>query len=190
MAETTTQTVLEVDSHLRERTNRQQNARQQEANNWVTREHHGRGETAQQHAAHASTKHKQHFGLSLQNDEILFWCIAIPSWVLQIAAAITGSLLRTSSHAFIATMTPHFILHWAAWLQTAIGMTRRASWVRDEGDLVERTEFLVLAVRLNRLMMVRPPFLVLSLGYSRLTITTANSSHLARRFHSSLCTKA
>ncbi|KAH9820411.1 hypothetical protein Tdes44962_MAKER10326, partial [Teratosphaeria destructans] len=44
-------------------------------------------------------------------------------------------------------------LHWAAWLQTAIGMLRRASWVREEADLVARREFLSLAVRLNRLMM-------------------------------------
>lgn len=114
----------------------------------------GLGETSEQHAAHTNIAPTQHWGLSRQSEAIMFYCVAIPSWGLEIAAAVVGSYSHTFSHSFIACMTAFLVLHWWAWLQTAVGMMQRASWVRDESDLTDRRQFLYLAVRLNRLMMV------------------------------------
>lgn len=116
---------------------------------------HGLGETAEQHAQHAHVPQKRLFGLSLRNERIIFYCCAIPSWALQIAAAVTGAFKHTWNPSFIATMTAFLVLHWSAWLMTTFGMIQRASWVRDEGDLLTRRQFLYLAVRLNRLQLVR-----------------------------------
>ena len=115
---------------------------------------HGLGETEAQHAAHANISHTPHFGLSVRHETLLFYCLAIPSWGLEIAAGVFGAEFHTWGKPFIATITAFLVLHWAAWLQTAVGMMQRASWVRDEGDLVDRRQFLYLAVRLNRLMLV------------------------------------
>ncbi|WPG98989.1 Hypothetical protein R9X50_00179100 [Acrodontium crateriforme] len=111
------------------------------------------GETEQQHAAHACTKPTPHWGLEHGNEDFLFYCMAVPSWILMIVAAALAPYYRTSSPEFIGTMSAFLALHWAAWLQTAVGMLQRASWVRDESDLEDRRTFLRLAVRLNRLMM-------------------------------------
>ncbi|KAK4545143.1 hypothetical protein LTR36_003694 [Oleoguttula mirabilis] len=113
---------------------------------------HGLGETEEQHAHHDEVPHADHFGLSIRNETILFYVFTVPAWCLEIAAAVCGAYYHTWKAPFIATMSAFMILHAAAWLQTAVGMIQRASWVRDEGDLVDRRQFLYLAVRLNRLM--------------------------------------
>lgn len=115
---------------------------------------HGWGETEDQHAHHADVAPKLHWGLGVRNETLLFYAFAVPSLGLEIAAAVCGSYYHTWGGPFIGTMTAFLVLHWAAWLQTAIGMMQRASWLRDESDLVERRQFLYLAVRLNRLMIV------------------------------------
>ncbi|TKA30381.1 hypothetical protein B0A50_02608 [Salinomyces thailandicus] len=114
---------------------------------------HGLGETEEQHARHAEVPHKKLFGLDVRSETIIFYCFAFPSWGLEIAAAVTGSFTRTWNYPFIGTIVPFMVFHWAAWWMTAIGMLQRASWVRDEGDLLTRREFLYLAVRLNRLQL-------------------------------------
>ncbi|KAK5131536.1 hypothetical protein LTR08_000863 [Meristemomyces frigidus] len=114
---------------------------------------HGLGETEAQHAAHAHTAHAPHFGLRVRHEAALFYAFALPSLALEIAAGVCGAYFHTWGRPFIATMTAFMVLHWCAWLQTAVGMAQRASWVRDEGDLVDRRQYLYLAVRLNRLML-------------------------------------
>ena len=120
---------------------------------------HGYGETAEQHAAHSSTPPARHFGLSPRGEKILFYSFAIPSWGFNIAAGILGSVYSTHYTNFIWTATVFQFLSWAAWWQTAIQMMQRASWVRDESNLPDRRRYLYLAVRLNRLMLVRFPFI-------------------------------
>ena len=115
---------------------------------------HGHGETTEQHEAHASFARVKHFGLPPKSEQILFYCFAIPSWCMEIVAAIMGSYYRTWDVRFIATIPIFFALSWAAWWQTVIQMMQRASWVRDESNLPDRRRFLYLAVRLNRLMLV------------------------------------
>lgn len=115
---------------------------------------HGLGETEEQHAQHAHIPHKKLFGLDVKSETIMFYCLVIPSWGLLIAAAALGSLDKTWNYPFIGTIVPFFVLHWAAWWMNVIGMLQRASWVRDEGDLLTRREFLYLAVRLNRFQVV------------------------------------
>ena len=116
---------------------------------------HGHGETLEQHRAHAAIQPTRHWGLSPKGEKILFYCIAIPSWCVEIVACIFGSYYQSSDVRFIATVAPFFALSWAAWWQTAIGMAQRASWVRDESNLPDRRRYLYFAVRLNRLMLVR-----------------------------------
>ena len=116
---------------------------------------HGYGETLEQHAAHASTTPPRHFGLTDTNEAILFYCFAIPSWLLNIAAGVLGSYYDTEDNGFIGTVTAFLVFSWAAWWQTAVQMAQRASWVRDESSLPDRRRYLYLAVRLNRLMFVR-----------------------------------
>lgn len=119
----------------------------------------GMGETLEQHAQHTHVLPKEHWGLPQTAETILFYCCVIPSWGLEIAAAVVGSYGHSWHAPFIATMSLFLVLHWIAWLMTAVGMMQRASWVRDESDLNDRRAFLHLAVRLNRLMMVslNPP---------------------------------
>lgn len=133
---------------------------------------HGLGETEEQHARHAEVPHKKLFGLDVRSETIIFYCFAFPSWGLEIAAAVTGSFTRTWNYPFIGTIVPFMVFHWAAWWMTAIGMLQRASWVRDEGDLLTRREFLYLAVRLNRLQLVR----ILSRIFERATLLTLSPS--------------
>lgn len=116
---------------------------------------HGFGETEEQHAAHSKISTKPHWGLKPQPEAVIFYCLAVPSWFLQIAAAVLGSHYHTSSASFIGTVSAFLVLHWAAWFQTAIAMVQRASWIRDEVDLENRRRYLYLAVRLNRLQLVR-----------------------------------
>ncbi|KAK4613990.1 hypothetical protein CLAFUW4_09378 [Fulvia fulva] len=111
------------------------------------------GESAEQHAAHAHYDAQKHWGLGRRSETILFYCFAVPSLCFNIAAAITGSLLRTRSHAFIACAVVWLTLWAAAWLQTATAMIQRASWVRDEANLKDRKQYLFLSVRLQRLML-------------------------------------
>jgi hypothetical protein len=120
---------------------------------------HGLGETEEQHAHHAAMPPKIHWGLDVPRETILFYSFTLPSWCFEIAAAVCGVYYHTWGHPFIACMTCFLVLHWAAWFQTAIGMMQRASWFRDESELVERRQYLYLAVRLNRLMLVWPPIM-------------------------------
>lgn len=113
------------------------------------------GETAEQHAAHTDYTPVKHWGLGRRAECALFYAFVIPSWCFEIAACITGGLLETASSAFIATCTIWLVLWAAAWLQTATAMIQRASWVRDEANLKDRKQYLYLAVRLQRLMLVR-----------------------------------
>nr|OQO29726.1 hypothetical protein B0A51_02273 [Rachicladosporium sp. CCFEE 5018] len=94
-----------------------------------------------------------HWGLPYAPENTLFYVFAIPSWILEIAAAVTGSVKKTPSAAFIGCVTAFLVLHWAAWLQTVFGMVQRASWRRSEESVEERVQFLWLAVRLQRLML-------------------------------------
>lgn len=114
----------------------------------------GIGETYEQHAQHDLIAPKAHWGLSPKAEATLFYCCAVPSWGLEIAAAVVGSYSHSWNPPFIVCISAFLVLHWMAWLQTAVGMMQRASWVRDESDLNDRRQFLHLAVRLNRLMMV------------------------------------
>jgi len=118
---------------------------------------HGLGESVGQHREHALIAPKIHWGLGVRRETQLFYALALPSLILEIAASVCGAYYHTWGHPFIGCMSAFLFLHWAAWLQTAIGMIQRASWVRDESDLVERKQYLYLAVRLNRLMIVRFP---------------------------------
>ena len=97
---------------------------------------------------------KLHWGLHRKNETIVFYSIAIPCWGLEIAAAALGPYFRASHPAFIGCISAFFILHWAAWLQTAFAMVQRASWRRGEEAVEERVQFLWFAVRLQRLMLV------------------------------------
>lgn len=99
---------------------------------------------------------KTHWGLSRILEMILFYNLAILGWLCLIAAAAIASYKHTYSHGFIATFTAAMVFHWAAWCQTAFAMVQRASWTREE-TLVERTQFLFLAIRLQRLMIVSIP---------------------------------
>ena len=100
---------------------------------------------------------KLHWGLHTFPENVLFYCFAIPSWCLEIAAAVLGAYRGASDPAFIGCVTAFLVLHWAAWLQTAFGMVQRASWRREHETVPERTQFLYLAIRLQRLMIVSLP---------------------------------
>ena len=115
---------------------------------------HGYGETAEQHLSHHNTDEVKHWGLSVGQEERLFYIFAVPSWAFEITAGILGSYFSSKHPAFIALVTIFLVTHWAAWLQTVVGMLQRASWVRDESNLPDRRRYLYLAVRLNRLMFV------------------------------------
>ena len=97
---------------------------------------------------------KLHWGLHRKNETIVFYSLAIPCWGLEIAAAALGPYFRASHPAFIGCISAFFVLHWAAWTQTAFAMVQRASWRRDEEAVEERVQFLWFAVRLQRLMLV------------------------------------
>lgn len=97
---------------------------------------------------------KLHWGLHRKNETLLFYGMIIPCWALEIAAAAMGPYLRSGSAAFIACITAFFVLHWAAWFQTAFAMMQRSSWRRDEEAVEERVQFLWFAVRLQRMMLV------------------------------------
>lgn len=112
------------------------------------------GETAEQHAAHAYFEPIRHWGLGRKQEAVLFYCFTIPSWICCIISAALGSYDSTFSHGFIATATVWLVLWATAWLQTAVLMVQRASWVRDEANLKDRKQYLYLAVRLQRLMIV------------------------------------
>ena len=117
---------------------------------------HGFGETFEEHQRHSSFPAKQHWGLPPFTEQALFYIFAIPSWCFEIVASVFGSLYSTSYVHFIWSVTVFMFLSWAAWWQTASGMMQRASWTRDESNLPDRRRYLYLAVRLNRLMLVRP----------------------------------
>ncbi|KAK5114470.1 hypothetical protein LTR62_002405 [Meristemomyces frigidus] len=114
---------------------------------------HGLGETPEQHAAHASIATRKLWGMDRRQENYLFYVWMISSLCLLIAAAVIGRYYRTWHPAFIGVMTAFMVTHWAGWLQTAVGMAQRASWVREEADLETRKQYLYLAVRLNRLML-------------------------------------
>lgn len=99
---------------------------------------------------------KLHWGLHRKNETLLFYGMILPCWCLEIAAAAIGPYLRSGSGAFIGCITAFFVLHWAAWFQTAFAMMQRSSWRRDEEAVEERVQFLWFAVRLQRMMLVRP----------------------------------
>lgn len=99
---------------------------------------------------------KLHWGMHRKKETLLFYAITIPCWILEIIAAALGPYYRSSHPAFIGCVTAFFVLHWAAWFQTAFAMVQRASWRRDEEVLEERVQFLWFAVRLQRLMLVCP----------------------------------
>lgn len=115
---------------------------------------HGYGETTEQHMHHSDTAPTHHWGLPISSEERLFYALAIPSWCLNIVSGIIGSYFDTGTIAFIITVSLFQAFSWAAWWQTVAQMLQRASWTRDEGNLVDRRRFLHLAVRLNRLMWV------------------------------------
>lgn len=117
----------------------------------------GLGEDEEVHAHHDHYEHVTHFGLPDKQEDILFYCWAIPSWGLEIAAGVLGSYYNTHDLPFIVCVSVFLFMSWAAWFQTAIQMMQRASWVREEGNLKDRRRFLHLAVRLNRLMVVCYP---------------------------------
>lgn len=96
---------------------------------------------------------KLHWGLHRKNETLLFYGMIIPCWALEIAAAAMGPYLRSGSTAFIVCITLFFVLHWAAWFQTAFAMMQRSSWRRDEEAVEERVQFLWFAVRLQRMML-------------------------------------
>ncbi|GAB7334814.1 hypothetical protein MBLNU13_g06729t1 [Cladosporium sp. NU13] len=96
---------------------------------------------------------KLHWGLHRKNETLLFYGMIIPCWALEIAAAAMGPYLRSGSVAFIVCITLFFVLHWAAWFQTAFAMMQRSSWRRDEEAVEERVQFLWFAVRLQRMML-------------------------------------
>jgi len=114
----------------------------------------GLGETELQHAHHAHIKPKHHWGLPPYTEAALFYAFAVPSWALEIASAVIGTYYHSWTIQFAVPMSLFLAFHWAAWLQTVVGMMQRASWFRDEADLNDRRDFLYLAVRLNRLMLV------------------------------------
>jgi hypothetical protein len=97
---------------------------------------------------------KLHWGLHRKNETLIFYGLVIPSWGLEIAAAVVGAYMRSDSPAFIGCITAFFALHWAAWLQTTFAMMQRSSWRRDEEAVEERVQFLWFAVRLQRMMLV------------------------------------
>lgn len=115
---------------------------------------HGYGETMEQHLAHRDTDEPKHWGLSHGQEERLFYIFSVPSWAFEIVAGILGAYFSSKHPAFISLVTIFLVFHWAAWLQTVVGMLQRASWVRDESNLSDRRRYLYLAVRLNRLMFV------------------------------------
>ena len=102
------------------------------------------------HAAH----HRPHRLLPSPWEERVFYGLAVPSCVIEIASGIVGSIFETQFSGFITLLTVFLVLNALAWLLTVLGMVQRSSWVRDEGCLPERRRFLYLAVRLNRLMLV------------------------------------
>ncbi|EMC95978.1 hypothetical protein BAUCODRAFT_34738 [Baudoinia panamericana UAMH 10762] len=114
---------------------------------------HGLGETEEQHARHADIPEKKLWGMDRQTETVVFYIFFIISLCLLITAAALGSVGHSWSGPFVGVFTAFAVFHWAAWLQTAVGMCQRASWVRDEADLGTRRQFLFLAVRLNRMML-------------------------------------
>ncbi|KAK3717928.1 hypothetical protein LTR37_005354, partial [Vermiconidia calcicola] len=114
---------------------------------------HGYGETLEQHQRHASIPPPNHWGLSPRPERALFYFFAFSSWVLEIAASVTGSYYSTHAKSFIPCATVFLFMSWAAWWQTVVGMMQRASWVRDESNLPDRRRYLYFAVRLQRLML-------------------------------------
>ncbi|KAK3109895.1 hypothetical protein LTR53_016377 [Teratosphaeriaceae sp. CCFEE 6253] len=114
---------------------------------------HAPGETEEQHAAHSQIPTKRTWGLNESQESALFYFWMATSLCCLIAAAGLGAYYHAWGKPFIGTMSAFMVLHWAGWLQTASGMAQRASWVRDEGDLATRRQYLYLAVRLNRLML-------------------------------------
>ncbi|KAK5714414.1 hypothetical protein LTR15_010596 [Elasticomyces elasticus] len=114
---------------------------------------HGLGETEEQHALHSQLPPKNTWGLNASQESALFYFWMASSLCCLIVAAALGPYYHAWGHPFIGCMSAFMVLHWAGWLQTATGMAQRASWVRDEGDLVTRRQYLYLAVRLNRLML-------------------------------------
>ncbi|CAK1367210.1 hypothetical protein CB0940_10521 [Cercospora beticola] len=112
------------------------------------------GETAEEHAAHKYFEPIRHWGLGRKQESVLFYCFTIPSWCFCIASAVLGSYRRTEAKSFIACATIWLVLWGTAWLQTATLMVQRASWTRDEANLKDRKQYLYLAVRLQRLMIV------------------------------------
>lgn len=131
------------------------------------------GETPEQHAKHAAYNSQKHWGLGRRTECVLFYCFVIPSWCFEIASCVTGGLLKTRSHAFIATCTVWLVLWAAAWLQTATAMIQRASWLRDEANLKDRKQYLYLSVRLQRLMLVS--FLFIRVLKVVVLLTSSNS---------------
>lgn len=103
------------------------------------------------HGAEPEALLKSRGQLSTKQEYIVFWLLTIPAWTLEIAAAILGGIEHTQSRPFIGTVTAFLILHWAAFLQTVWMMVRAPRW---RGTLDERTEYLFLARRLQRLMVV------------------------------------
>ncbi|SMR56344.1 unnamed protein product [Zymoseptoria tritici ST99CH_3D1] len=114
----------------------------------------GPGETYEEHALHSKYQPQKHWGLGWRAESTLFYCFVIPSWCFEIASAVLGSFENTEAHPFIATCTIWLVLWATAWLQTAVLMVQRASWVRDEANLEDRKQYLYLSVRLQRLMML------------------------------------
>lgn len=136
---------------------------------------HGLGETEEQHALHSNISTRGVWGLSAKYEEVLFYFWMTTSICCEIAAAAIGAYYHSWNAPFVGIITAFMVLHWAGWIQTVQGMLQRASWVRDEGDLPTRRQFLHLAVRLNRLQLVCACFC----ATSRLIILTtfaANSS--------------
>ena len=127
---------------------------------------------------------KLHWGLHRKNETLLFYGMIIPCWALEIAAAAMGPYLRSGSAAFIACITAFFVLHWAAWFQTAFAMMQRSSWRRDEEAVEERVQFLWFAVRLQRMMLVcYYSCWVRTCEVFQANIQTANSTHRLLHLH-------
>ncbi|GAB7366840.1 hypothetical protein MBLNU230_g1010t1 [Neophaeotheca triangularis] len=103
------------------------------------------------HGAEPEALLKSRGKLTTKQEYIVFWLLTIPCWALEIAAAVLGGFDHTTSPPFIGTVTAFLVLHWAAFLQTVWMMVRAPRW---RGTLDERTEYLFLARRLQRLMVM------------------------------------
>ena len=118
---------------------------------------HQRSETFKEQRFQSQSDDGMHRGLGPWWEKRVFYILTGPSWILEIAAGIYGSVFDSAHAIFIALVAAFYALNLAAWLQTAAGMIQRASWTRDESNLPARRHFLYLAVRLNRLMFVSIP---------------------------------